>query len=119
MRQDTPQWLRRVIGIARWYVLAILLGYGIGFRLLVRHAPAPWPQTLGITCAGGSAVLVAYIRRRRVERVLSQPPGLRCPNCGYSLKFNQGRCPECGRPCIVSTGRFADVKPAIPDDTPD
>ena len=114
-----PQWVRRLMGIARWYVLASIVGYFVGYRALLRRAEPRWPQTLGVTCAAFAVIGVARFRRHRIERVLSQPPGLRCPHCRYNLKFNNGRCPECGRPCIVSTGRFADIKPALPDETPD
>ena len=89
--------------------------YVVTLRLALRYFDAPLAHTAAAAVAVLAGAACARIRRRRAERVLSQPPGLRCPRCRYNLKFNPGRCPECGSPCIANTGRFAEVKPAVPD----
>ena len=64
--------------------------------------PGPW------TCCGLFALAMALIalasiarpairyqfHLRRLRRIRA---GL-CPNCGYDLRRNKGRCPECGAP---------------------
>jgi hypothetical protein len=50
------------------------------------------------------------------KRFIGHEPmwGLRCPRCRYDLRINKGRCPECGAPCVASTGRFAQSSIQLP-----
>jgi hypothetical protein len=55
---------------------------------------------LGFSVAGWRSVK-RHVRTLRLERVFAG----QCLRCGYDLRINPGRCPECGNPTIARTGR--------------
>jgi lipopolysaccharide biosynthesis regulator YciM len=113
---NPPLWQRRAIRLTGRYAVVCVLAYLVSRYYAVRYVDEVWARLIGVCAATGAATLLARLRARRVDRVLSQPPGLRCPRCRYNLRFNTGHCPECGSPSVVSTGRFAEVRPVVQDD---
>src|SRR5262245_54764748 len=81
-------------------------------RFVVNYASPPWPAFAAVVFGGIGITLTACIRSWWLDQLPTPLYGLKCLRCGYNLKFNKGRCPECGAPSIASTGRFAEVIPA-------
>jgi hypothetical protein len=114
--RSQPWFMRRVFWPTVPYLVASGGAYLVSVRYAHRYLARPWPQLCGVVAVIAIVGSIAYLRHRWLQRQRDFPLGMRCTRCGYNLRFNKGRCPECGTPCIASTGRFAEPIPVDPGD---
>jgi hypothetical protein len=78
-----PQWKLGSVGFDARLKYGVIIGFEAPYWLLMLVTGAP----------PGLYLSVGHRRRRRTRTRARL--GL-CPNCGYDVRFNKERCPECG-----------------------
>ena len=84
------------------------LDYYPGFsRMWARALPLRpiWPGFAINTISYVAILWLLFAFPGALRRFIRRKRGY-CTRCGYDLRINPGRCPECGRPCIAGTGRY-------------
>ena len=115
-RWQPSKWVRHACSIIETYALAALTGWAVAYWFAEQYVGSAWIRVIALCGAIAAVDAQRRWRHLRRERAISRRSRLACPRCGYDLKFNKGRCPECGAPAIASTGRFAEVRPAVSDE---